>query len=76
MVLDYVKMIMNYSVLASILLLPSNWLTELRFYVPLNTTWVISETFPRPISWFGVEKAQPKTGKAHIHQSEEMYYNT
>jgi len=26
-------------------------LIELRFYVPLDTKWVISETFPKPVSW-------------------------
>jgi len=28
----------------------------LRFYVPLNTKYVILETFPKPISWLGMEK--------------------
>ena len=28
----------------------------LRFYVPLNTKQVISKTFPKPISWLGMEK--------------------
>jgi len=36
----------------------------------------ISETFPKPISSFGIEKTKPNTTKAHIHQSKEMYYNT
>jgi len=31
-------------------------LTQLRFYVPLDTKQVISETFPKPISWLGMEK--------------------
>jgi len=31
-------------------------LIELRFYVPLHRKQVISETFPKPISWFGTEK--------------------
>jgi len=31
-------------------------LTELRFYVPLDTKQVISETFPKAISWLGMEK--------------------
>jgi len=31
-------------------------LTELWFYVPLDTKQVISETFPKPISWLGMEK--------------------
>ena len=32
-----------------------NWkgLTELWFYVPLDTKYVISETFSKPISWLG-----------------------
>jgi len=29
------------------------WLT---FYVPLNTNWVISETFSKPSFWLGMEK--------------------
>ena len=29
---------------------------KLRFYVPLNTKYVISEMFPSPISWLGIEK--------------------
>jgi len=35
---------------------PSNWLTELRFYIPLNTKHFILETFQKPISWLGMEK--------------------
>jgi len=31
-------------------------LSELWFYVPLDTKKVISETFPKPISWLGMEK--------------------
>jgi len=26
------------------------------FYVPLNTKYVISDMFPKPISWLGMEK--------------------
>jgi len=33
-----------------------DWLIELKFYVPLNTKYVILETFPKPISWLGMEK--------------------
>ena len=33
-----------------------NWLTELWFYVPLDTKQVILETFPKPTSWLGIEK--------------------
>ena len=32
--------------------------------------------FPKPISWFGVEKTKPNTTKVRIHQSKEMHYNT
>jgi len=31
-------------------------LIELWFYVPLDTKYVISETFPKPISRLGMEK--------------------
>jgi len=31
-------------------------MTELWFYVPLDTQQVISETFHKPISWLGMEK--------------------
>jgi len=31
-------------------------LTELRFYVLLNTKEVILEKFPMPMSWLGMEK--------------------
>ena len=37
-------------------MLLSNWLTELRFDIPFNTKWVILKTFPKPISWLGMEK--------------------
>jgi len=33
-----------------------SWLTELWFYVPLDTKQVISETFPKPIFWLDMEK--------------------
>jgi len=36
----------------------------------------MSEVFPKPISWLGMEKQNPNTTKAHIHQSKQMYYNT
>jgi len=52
------------------------WLIELKFYVLLNTKWVISETLPKPISWLAMEKIKPNTTKAHIHKSKETYYNT
>jgi len=47
-------------------------LIELWFYVPLNTKQVISF----PIFWLGMKKTKPKTTKARIHQSTQMYYNT
>ena len=37
----------------------------LRFYIPLNTKYLISETFPKSIAWLGKEK--PNTTKARIH---------
>jgi len=49
-------------------------LLELRFYGSLNTKWIISETLPKPFSWL-VWKTKHNTTKAHIHQSNEMYYN-
>jgi len=50
-------------------------LIELWFYFPLDTKYIILETFPTPTSWLGMEK-QPNVTKAHIHQSKDMYYNT
>jgi len=29
---------------------------DMWFYVPLNTKYVISDMFPKPISWLGMEK--------------------
>jgi len=49
-------------------------LTEFRFYVPLSTRYVISETLnflANLLAWYG--KTKPNTTKAHIHQSKEMY---
>ena len=56
--------------------LETDWLIQLWFYVPLNTKWVISETFPQAnlLAWY--EKTKPNTTKACIHKSKEMYYNT
>ena len=31
-------------------------MTDLWFHVPLDTKQVILETFPKPISWLGMEK--------------------
>jgi len=50
-------------------------LSEFRFYAPLDTKRVISETFSKQIFWLGMEKTKPNTTKACIHQSKEMYYN-
>jgi len=30
--------------------------SELQFYIPLNTKQVILETLPKPIAWLGMEK--------------------
>ena len=38
----------------------------LRFYVPLDTKLVISEMFPKPISWLGMEKKQNLTQQNHV----------
>jgi len=38
----------------------SNWLTELRFYIPLDIKQVILETFHKPISWLYMEKLNLK----------------
>jgi len=32
------------------------WLTELKFYIPFDTKQVISQMFPKPIFWLGMEK--------------------
>ena len=50
-------------------------MTELWFYVPLDTKQVISEMFYRanPLAWYGKE-TKANTTKARIHQSKEMYY--
>jgi len=59
-----------------------DWLTELRFYIPLDTKQVISEMFHKPISWLPQAnllawygKTKPNTTKSHIHKSKQMYYN-
>ena len=33
-----------------------NWLIELRHYVTFDIKQVISETFPKPVSWLGMKK--------------------
>jgi len=45
-------------------------LIQLRFYVPLDTKSVISETFPMPISWFAMEK-QNLPQQKHIFTSQK-----
>ena len=40
---------------------------ELRFYVPLDTTQAISETFFPRISWHSTEETKSNTTKAYIH---------
>jgi len=37
--------------------------TELRFYVPLDTKWVILEAFPKSICWLVMEKLDPTQEK-------------
>jgi len=49
--------------------------TELRFYVPLNTKQVITETFPKAISCLGVEKLNLYNKSAHP-PIKEMSKNT
>jgi len=53
----------------------TDWLTELRFYVPLDKLGHFGDV-PQAnlLAWYG--KTKPNTIKAHIHQSKEMYYNT
>jgi len=56
--------------------LPAEYqLIELQFYVILDTKQVISETFPKPISWRGMEKLN-LTQQKHTFANEKMYYNT
>jgi len=50
-------------------------LIKLWFYVSLNTKQVISETFPKPISWPDMEKLKLAQEK-HTFTNQEMYYNT
>jgi len=44
------------------------WLIELRFYVPLDTKYVISETFFLVNLSASTEETKPNTTKAHIHK--------
>jgi len=48
---------------------------KLRFYVPLNTKWVISETFPKPISWLCMEKLN-LTPQKHAFTNQEKCTTT
>jgi len=50
-----------------------DWLIiELWIYVPLDTKYVMSETFHKPI-WYGETKPTCNITKARIRQSQEMY---
>jgi len=51
-------------------------LIELWFYTSLDTKIDHIGDVPQAnlLAWYG--KTKPKTTKAHIHQSKEMYYNT
>ena len=46
-----------------------------RFYVPLNTKYVISVTFPKPISWLGMEK-QNLTQQKHAFRNQKKCTST
>jgi len=50
-------------------------LSELRFYVPLDTKQIISETFSKPSSWLSMEKLNLRQQK-HTFPNQKMYYNT
>jgi len=50
-------------------------LTELRFYIPLDTKQVISEMFPKPTSWLGMEK-QILTQQKHAFTNQNEYTTT
>jgi len=52
-------------------MLITDWLSQLRFYVPLNT----NRSFRR-CSVSQSLKTKPNTTRAHIHQSTELYNNT
>ena len=51
------------SVYCQVLEIRIDWFIELRFYVSLDTKQVILETFPKPISWHGMEKLNPTQQK-------------
>jgi len=53
----------------------TGWLTELLFYIPLDTKYVISETFPKPISWLGMEKLN-LTQQKHTFTSQKKCTTT
>jgi len=52
------------------------WLTELWFYVSLDTKRRHFRDVPQAnlLAWYG--KTKPNRTKAHIHQSKQIYYNT
>jgi len=50
-------------------------LGELTFYIPLNTKSVISETFPKPTSWLGMEK-QTLTQQKHAFTNQKQCTTT
>jgi len=51
------------------------WLIELWFYAPLDTEQVILETFPKPISWLGMEK-QNLTQQKHAFTNQNKCTTT
>ena len=50
-------------------------LTEYWFYIPLDTKQVISETFPKPISWLGMEKLN-RTQQKHTFTNQKKCTTT
>ena len=50
-------------------------MTELRFYIQLDTKQVISETFPKPIYWFGTKKLN-LTQQKHAFTNEKKCTTT
>ena len=53
----------------------TDWLTELWFYVPWDNNKAISETFPKPISWLGMEKLN-LTQQKHTFTNQKKYTTT
>jgi len=52
-----------------------NWLTELRFYVPLDTRSCRRRS-SQPISWHSTEKTKSNTTEAHTHTNKMITVNT